>query len=338
MSQRTSRKLGRSFVLQSVAIMLGIALYLPAASAHAGSTITQPELATIVRCDPTTATGVVGGTNPVDAVVDIYIDDIVGLNAVDIGVSFFDTTIAQVVDQSPNPGVQIEPLYTLLQPPLLGLNTVDNTAGTIQYVATQLGNPAVTGSGPVARITFTGLQAGSFTMTWGVIELSDIDGALIPFTAQPCTITFTNPLAVTLNAFEASAQADHVLVAWETVSETGNAGFNLYRSESPDGLQQPLNMAIIPSHNPGSTQGATYSWQDFDVQPDRVYYYWLEDVSLSGLTTLHGPVSVDFVGPTAVTLSSISASPAAVVALPTMWVLAGAGIALGLSVWKRHAH
>jgi hypothetical protein len=29
------------------------------------------------------------------------------------------------------------------------------------------------------------------------------------------------------------------------------------------------------------------------------YYYWLQDVDLSGALTMHGPVSVDFTVPTA---------------------------------------
>ena len=47
---------------------------------------------------------------------------------------------------------------------------------------------------------------------------------------------------------------------------------------------------------------------------------------------MHGPVSVDFVAPTAVTLSSVTASPAAgAAALPWLAVVAGAGVALALA-------
>jgi hypothetical protein len=55
----------------------------------------------------------------------------------------------------------------------------------------------------------------------------------------------------------------------------------------------------------------------------------LEDVSLGGATTLHGPVSATVQAPTAVTLSGISASPAAASAsLSWLWVVAGASVAL----------
>ena len=58
--------------------------------------------------------------------------------------------------------------------------------------------------------------------------------------------------------------------------------------------------------------------------------YWLKDLDLSGATTMHGPVSVDYSVPTAVTLTGIQASPAAGMALPWLWVVAVAGAALAL--------
>ena len=112
-------------------------------------------------------------------------------------------------------------------------------------------------------------------------------------------------LAVTLSSFAADAQADRVLVDWQTVSELGNAGFNLYRSTDPAGPQTLLT--TLPSLAPGSTHGFAYSYEDLAVQPGQTYWYWLEDVSLSGATTLHGPASATVQAPTAVTLSGISA-------------------------------
>ena len=100
------------------------------------------------------------------------------------------------------------------------------------------------------------------------------------------------PLAGLLDNFEAVAQPDHVLVTWETVSEVSNAGFNLYRALAVDGERTLI--ASEPLKSPGGTAGAAYGYQDFDVRPGQTYWYYLEDVDLSGLATLHGPVSVDF--------------------------------------------
>ena len=144
------------------------------------------------------------------------------------------------------------------------------------------------------------------------------------------------PVAVTLASFAAEAQANQVLVTWETVSEIDNAGFNLYRGTADDGSDRTL-LVSIPSQAPGSSQGASYSFGDSAIQDGQTYYYWLESIDLNGVATMHGPVSVDFSVPTAVTLSEIAASPAAGSALP----MAGATLALllplaaGLAVARR---
>jgi hypothetical protein len=134
-------------------------------------------------------------------------------------------------------------------------------------------------------------QAGRFTYTDGLGNEGEI-------CVDSCT-----PLAVTLAAFEATAQPGHILVSWETVSEVDNAGFRLYRSLDSDWGSATL-LGFIPSQAPGSTQGAAYTWQDFDVAAGQTAWYWLEDVTLSGATTQHGLVSATMNSPTAVTLAS----------------------------------
>ncbi len=155
-----------------------------------------------------------------------------------------------------------------------------------------------------------------------------------------------SPLAVTLASFTAAAATDGVTLAWETVAETDNAGFNLYRATSPlrsDDFSRPspawhkLNDALIPSAAPGSAQGHAYTWTDTTVEPGATYWYWLEDVSLAGGTTLHGPVSVTVGEPTAVGLVGLSAAGGPVSALPGWAVVAALGLALlaGLGAGRR---
>jgi len=128
------------------------------------------------------------------------------------------------------------------------------------------------------------------------------------------------PQAVSLAGFEAQQQGDAVQVSWETVSELDNLGFNLYRSPAVDG--ERMLLAFVPSSAPGSTAGAAYTWQDAaGLVPGQTVYYWLEDVDVSGATTLHGPVSVEFSAPTAVTLGSVNAQGGAPALPPTVIVL-----------------
>ena len=142
----------------------------------------------------------------------------------------------------------------------------------------------------------------------------------------------TGTLAVTLADFHAAQQGDAILVTWETASELNNRGFNLYRGTSPNGWDRQLNSALIPSQSQGNPNGFVYTWlDDVDLVPGTSYYYWLQDLDTSGTLTMHGPVSVDYVTPTAVTLSDVQASPAAGAAtLPWLWIVAGGGAALAL--------
>jgi len=102
-------------------------------------------------------------------------------------------------------------------------------------------------------------------------------------------IQILSPSAVTLGEFSAVSQPDHILVSWLTLSEFENIGFNLYRALEVGGERTLLDW--IPASAPGSTQGAEYSYQDFDVIAGQTYWYWLEDVDVFGVTTLHGPVN-----------------------------------------------
>lgn len=136
----------------------------------------------------------------------------------------------------------------------------------------------------------------------------------------------SNPLAVTLNSFAADWASDRVVVTWETATEIGNLGFNLYRSLSPHQTGALVNTAMIPSQAPGSPEGFVYSFEDTAVEPGQTYWYTLEDLSMSGTTTLHGPVAAVPQAPTAVRLGSLSADDAPA-ASPLPWLAVAIGIA-----------
>ena len=74
-----------------------------------------------------------------------------------------------------------------------------------------------------------------------------------------------------------------------------------YCPADPVGLRALLNA--------GSTAGAVYDYDDAAVTAGQTYFYWVEDVAVSGAATLHGPLSVDYGAPTAVILGAVSAAP-----------------------------
>ena len=99
-----------------------------------------------------------------------------------------------------------------------------------------------------------------------------------------------------------------MLLTWETNSELNNRGFNLYRGTSAAAPDRQLNETLIPSQSQGNPGGFVYTWEDrADLVPGTAYFYWVEDVDIYGAATMHGPVSVDYTVPTAVTLSGIQA-------------------------------
>ncbi len=83
-----------------------------------------------------------------------------------------------------------------------------------------------------------------------------------------------------------------IVVEWSTSSELDVAGFNLYRSESPAGPFDKINEELIPSAE-DPLAGDDYSYTDPDVDPGTLYYYNLEEIELSGLASLHGPIIVE---------------------------------------------
>jgi len=143
-----------------------------------------------------------------------------------------------------------------------------------------------------------------------------------------------NPMAVTLADFSAAQTGDAVLLTWETNSELHNRGFNLYRGLSPVAPDRQLNETLIPSQSQGSPGGFIYTWEDrAELAPGATYFYWVEDVDITGAATRHGPVSVDYNAPTALRLLDAGAASARPLALPLM---GGGLLALAAAVaWRK---
>ena len=153
------------------------------------------------------------------------------------------------------------------------------------------------------------------------------------------TIFYASPAAVALDSLQATAEqgAGRIVVTWVTAQETGNTGFNLWRGTSDSGPDLKLNAEIIPSKDPGGAMGAAYEYIDsYDLVPGTTYTYWLEDVDLSGATSRHAPVSVEYSAPTAVGLSGFGAvaTGPSLAGLAGLAVLALAALG-GAAAWRR---
>ena len=77
-----------------------------------------------------------------------------------------------------------------------------------------------------------------------------------------------------------------ITIEWQTESEQDTAGFNIYRSDSPDGDFIAVNPQLIPSTG-SPTIGANYTFTDESIESGITYYYQLEDVELNNTRERH---------------------------------------------------
>ena len=104
------------------------------------------------------------------------------------------------------------------------------------------------------------------------------------------------PLPVALSQFQSVRTNAGVVIRWTTESSLDNAGFNLLRGESRSGLFTQINRGLIAGA--GTTgERQTYTFTDSAAKPRVIYYYRLEEISLSGVrqllatTRVRGPVT-----------------------------------------------
>ena len=90
-------------------------------------------------------------------------------------------------------------------------------------------------------------------------------------------------LPVELSHFRPARQKDtgQVVITWSTQSELNNAGFFIKRSQQRDGEFKVINATMIAGAGTTSEK-QFYTYTDTTAQPNVVYYYQIEDVSLDG--------------------------------------------------------
>ena len=72
-----------------------------------------------------------------------------------------------------------------------------------------------------------------------------------------------------------------VVITWSTQSELNNAGFFIKRSQQRDGEFKVINATMVAGAGTTSEK-QFYTYTDTTAQPNVVYYYQIEDVSLDG--------------------------------------------------------
>jgi len=101
----------------------------------------------------------------------------------------------------------------------------------------------------------------------------------------PTTTTTVPPTNIKLSVLDAVPSDEQVILQWKTETETDNVGFNVWRADN----FVKINDAVIPALG-SSVQGSDYDFVDEWVLNGKRYFYLLEDIDSSGISTFHGPV------------------------------------------------
>jgi hypothetical protein len=137
--------------------------------------------------------------------------------------------------------------------------------------------------------TYTGTYDPRTTYYWKVdtqTSTTTITGTTWSFTTAETT------LPVELSSFTAVQTAeDNVLLAWTAQSETGMAGYNIFRNATRDfSTAVSINGRMIVALNSATVQSYTFS--DIDVTMGSTYNYWIECVDVDGSCHVAGPIAV----------------------------------------------
>lgn len=156
-------------------------------------------------------------------------------------------------------------------------------------VTCALGSIVSSGSATISVVTNV-INYGTTTNT-ATISADQTDPNLTNNTTSVAMLMLS-PTEVKLVGFDASWINSQVVLEWRTKEEVRNLGFNVYREVN--GQRVKLNSSLIAGsavrmrvYLPQHTASA-YTW--IDPTPGAGAIYWLEDVSLSGARTMHGPV------------------------------------------------
>jgi uncharacterized repeat protein (TIGR01451 family) len=193
--------------------------------------------------------------------------------------------------------------------------TATTTAGTCSQnsgTVTCLLGTMTTGSTNVVTIATQAGSPGTVSNTATVTaDQTDSDASNNSSTQSE---TITSPTQVELQSFTAqqgidNSGASRIVLSWKTGGEARNLGFNVYREQN-GGERVRLNPSLIagsalrmrealPQHS-----GKTYSWIDRSASGGE---YWLEDLDINGMRTMHGPIAVEPVAP--LTDSGLASAP-----------------------------
>lgn len=204
------------------------------------------------------------------------------------------------------PGTPVSPLE--LDPPdIMLVNDLDLrlTRSATTYYPWKFDNPdpnnpstsATTGDNirdNVEQVYISSPPSGTYTIT--VNHKGTLNGDSQAFSLIMSGAHYSDQsLPVELASFSATAGNGLAYLNWKTESELDNLGFNILRSNYKDYNYKQVASYANNDNLKGlgsSSHGKEYSYYDFDLVNSTTYWYMIEDVSIDGNRTSHGPLAV----------------------------------------------
>ncbi|PYX51552.1 MAG: hypothetical protein DMG79_02805, partial [Acidobacteria bacterium] len=158
-----------------------------------------------------------------------------------------------------------------------------------------LGTMANAGTATISVLTIPGTP-GMVSNT-ATVTADQTDPVLTSNTSTQ-TETITAPTRITLQWFSAHSGTDknganRVVLMWKTGGEAHNLGFNIYREQNGNRVRMNPSViagsALLMSGALRKHAGRSYAWIDPSAGMTGASY-WLEDIDVSGMRTIHGPV------------------------------------------------
>jgi hypothetical protein len=178
-------------------------------------------------------------------------------DGVDIYMIHFTPSIIQVVDSDAGTaGIQIAPGSLLTN---TAINTVDNTAGTIQFSQSTSGGTSFTGSGTLATITFKGIAQGSSNVTFDFTAGSTSDSNVAYQGADRLTSVTNASISVTVPDTTAPTVSITAPTSGSTVNGTVTVSANASDNVSVAGVQFKLDGANLGAEDTSSPYSVSWN-------------------------------------------------------------------------------
>jgi hypothetical protein len=181
----------------------------------------------------------------------------------------------------------------LSEPTVGGTGDITWNPGTLAAGATAIltyrVNVTPASNGQRLVVTATPGSGNGTRATW-VDETGNTTQSRATYTAGPlCEVAVTEGLLTQalISSFTAREENGAVVVEWQTASEAGTVGFDLYRRDAGSGWQK-VNRELLLGllHSP---QGGTYRLVDDGISPRETPEYLLVEVEAGGGRRTYGP-------------------------------------------------